>query len=111
MRFAVVIEKGDGSFGAYVPDLPGCVAVAETEEEVRQLIAEAPEFHLEDMRESGEVVPEPHSSVVVQTPGRMSSFRSEESAAQLTLSASALSSMLLYTAASEVAPYLSTRGK
>ncbi|ARI81475.1 putative family protein [Microcystis aeruginosa FACHB-905 = DIANCHI905] len=41
MRYAVVIEKGENSYGAYVPDLPGCVAVAETLEEVKQLIAEA----------------------------------------------------------------------
>jgi predicted RNase H-like HicB family nuclease len=63
MRYAVVIEKGESSFGAYVPDLPGCVAVGETEEEVRQLIAEAIAFHLEGMREDGEPIPEPHSSV------------------------------------------------
>jgi predicted RNase H-like HicB family nuclease len=44
----VVIEEGETSWGAYVPDLPGCVAVAETEEEVKHLIQEAIEFHLED---------------------------------------------------------------
>lgn len=63
MRYAVIIEKGEESYGAYVPDLPGCVAVAETEEEVRQLIAEAIEFHLEGLREEGAAVPEPHSRV------------------------------------------------
>ena len=41
MRYAVVIEKGETSYGAYVPDLPGCVAVGETLEEVKQLITEA----------------------------------------------------------------------
>ena len=53
----VVIEKGDASWGAYVPDLPGCVAVGETEAEVRQLIQEAIEFHLEDLSKSGAEIP------------------------------------------------------
>ena len=47
MRYAVIIEKGQSSFGAYVPDLPGCVAVGDTREEVKVLIQEAIEFHLE----------------------------------------------------------------
>ena len=58
----VVIEKGETSFGAYVPDLPGCVAAAETEAEVRELIQEAIEFHLEDLAESGSEIPQPHST-------------------------------------------------
>ena len=57
----VVIETGENGFGAYVPDLPGCVAVAETEEEVLQLIQEAIELHLEDLAESGTPIPSPHS--------------------------------------------------
>lgn len=57
MRYMIVIEKGDTSYGAYVPDLPGCVAVGETEDEVKRLIQEAIEFHLEDLTESGSVVP------------------------------------------------------
>jgi len=61
MRYAVVIERGDSSFGAYVPDLPGCVAVGETREEAMHLIREAIEFHLEGMKEDGEGMPEPHS--------------------------------------------------
>ena len=61
MKYAVVIEKGDVSFGAYVPDLPGCVAIGETREEVMTLIREAIEFHLEGMKEDGENMPEPHS--------------------------------------------------
>ena len=61
MKYAVVIEKGETSFGAYVPDLPGCVAVGETSDEALILIREAIEFHLEGMREDGESVPEPHS--------------------------------------------------
>ncbi len=58
-RYAVVIEKGDSSYGAYVPDLPGCVAVAETVEEVKRLIREAVAFHIEGMREDGLPIPVP----------------------------------------------------
>ncbi len=61
MRYMVVIEKGETSWGAYVPDLPGCVAVGETEAEVKQLIQEAIEFHLEDLTESGAPIPAPMS--------------------------------------------------
>ena len=61
MRYMIVIEQGEKSFGAYVPDLPGCVAAAETEEEVRRLIHEAIELHLEDLRSSGETIPQPFS--------------------------------------------------
>ena len=61
MRYAVVIEKGETSYGAYVPDLPGCVAAAETKEEVEQLIREAIQFHIEGLREEGLPVPEPSS--------------------------------------------------
>lgn len=62
MRYAIVVERGPTSFGAYVPDLPGCVAAAETREEVLGLIREAIEFHLEAMRSDGLAVPEPASS-------------------------------------------------
>ncbi|MCC7306613.1 MAG: type II toxin-antitoxin system HicB family antitoxin [Acidobacteria bacterium] len=61
MRYMVVIEQGETSWGAYVPDLPGCVAVGETEAEVKQLIQEAIEFHLEDLAESGARIPSPMS--------------------------------------------------
>ena len=61
MRYMVVIERGASSFGAYVPDLPGCLAAAETAEEVLQLIHEAIEFHLEGIREEGAPVPQPLS--------------------------------------------------
>lgn len=63
MKYAVVIEKGATSYGAYVPDLPGCVAVGKTEEEVRRLIMEAIAFHLEGLREEGVPIPPPHSQV------------------------------------------------
>ena len=59
MKYAVVIEKSETGFGAYVPDLPGCVAVGETLGETEQLIREAVEFHLEGLREDGIPVPEP----------------------------------------------------
>jgi predicted RNase H-like HicB family nuclease len=59
MRYAVVVEKAASNYSAYVPDLPGCVAAAETEEEVLVLIREAIDFHLESMREEGEPIPEP----------------------------------------------------
>jgi predicted RNase H-like HicB family nuclease len=62
MQFLVVIEQGPSSFGAYVPDLPGCMAVAASRSEVTQLIHEAIEFHLEGMKEEGLPIPEPHSS-------------------------------------------------
>jgi predicted RNase H-like HicB family nuclease len=61
MRYAIVIEKGENSYGAYVPDLPGCVAVAETFEEVKKLIVEAIAFHIEGLKEEGLAIPEPTS--------------------------------------------------
>ena len=63
MRYAVIIEEGENSFGAYVPDFPGCAAVAETKEEVMRLIQEAIDFHIEGLREDGQQIPEPSSSV------------------------------------------------
>ena len=61
MKYAIVIEKGATSYGAYVPDLPGCVAAAETRKEVLKLIKEAIKFHLEGMRADEEPIPQPHS--------------------------------------------------
>jgi predicted RNase H-like HicB family nuclease len=61
--YAIVIEQFEASFGAYVPDLPACVAVGDSEEEVRELIREAIEFHLDGMREDGEPIPPPASRV------------------------------------------------
>ncbi len=63
MKYAIVVEKGDTSYGAYVPDLPGCVAAAQTRDEVLKLIKEAIEFHLEGMRTDGDPIPEPHSEM------------------------------------------------
>ena len=61
MEYMVVIEQGDDGYGAYVPDLPGCVAVGETREEVLVLIQEAIVLHLELLREEGLPIPQPHS--------------------------------------------------
>jgi len=63
MKYAVIIEKGDDGYGAYVPDLPGCIAAADTKEEVKKLIQEAIEFHIEGLKEDGMPVPAPASSI------------------------------------------------
>ncbi|HLE62823.1 MAG TPA: type II toxin-antitoxin system HicB family antitoxin [Pyrinomonadaceae bacterium] len=63
MKYAVIVEEGENSFGAHVPDLPGCVAVADTREAVLELIQEAIEFHIEGLRQDGHPIPEPSSSV------------------------------------------------
>lgn len=63
-KYAVVIEQYDeGGYGAYVPDLPGCVAAASSRREVEQLIAEAITLHIESLREHGNAVPQPSSQV------------------------------------------------
>jgi predicted RNase H-like HicB family nuclease len=60
MDYVIVIEKApDGSYSAYVPDLPGCVACGDTSEEARQLITEAVTLHIESLRQHGEPVPPP----------------------------------------------------
>ncbi len=61
MKYMVVIEKGVGSYGAHVPDLPGCIAVGQSREEVLGLIKEAIELHIEGLKEAGEPVPMPSS--------------------------------------------------
>lgn len=63
MRYAIVIEKAEGNYSAYVPDLPGCVATGESEAEVEKLIQEVIEFHVAGLREDGVVVPEATSKV------------------------------------------------
>ena len=57
----VIVEKGEKGYGAYVPDLPGCVAAADTRDEVIELIKGAIEFHIEGLREAGQPVPQPSS--------------------------------------------------
>lgn len=61
MRYAVVIEKSEGNYSAYVPDLPGCVATAASVAEVEVEIREAIRFHIEGLRADGETVPQPTS--------------------------------------------------
>ena len=61
IRYMVVIERGETSWGAHVPDLQGCVAVGETREDVRQLIREAIEFHIDGLKQEGLPVPVPTS--------------------------------------------------
>jgi predicted RNase H-like HicB family nuclease len=63
MRYAVVIEKAENNYSAYVPDLPGCVATGATIAETETQIREAIEFHLEGMREDGTAIPPPSSQV------------------------------------------------
>ena len=66
MGYAIIIEKGPTSYGAHVPDLPGCVAAAETRDEVYGLILEAIDLYLETLKEDGLPVPEPQSYELVQ---------------------------------------------
>ena len=57
MKYLVIYEQGSGSWGAYVPDLPGCAVVGETQDEARRLIGDAIALHLEGMRQDGEAIP------------------------------------------------------
>ena len=63
MRYAIVIERAENNYAAYVPDLPGCVTTGQTVEEVEREIREAIEFHIRGLREDGLPVPEPSSKV------------------------------------------------
>ena len=63
MKYAVVIEKGENSNGAHVPDLPGCIAVGESRKAVLRLIREAIDLHVQGLIEQGDQVPLPSSSV------------------------------------------------
>lgn len=59
MKYLAVIEKAENNYSAYVPDLPGCIAVGDTVEETERMIKEAIEFHLEAMRADGLPIPQP----------------------------------------------------
>lgn len=63
MRYAMIIEKGERNYSAYLPDLPGCIATGKTLEEVKEPMREAVELHLRGMREDGLTIPEPTSLV------------------------------------------------
>ena len=76
MKYVVVIEKAGNGYSAYLPDLPGCIAAADTFAETEKLIREAVVYHLELMAESGEHIPEPRSTAIeveVQQPARVDS--------------------------------------
>ena len=62
MKFVVIIEETGNGYSAYLPDLPGCVAAGDTRAETEKLIREAVTYHLEMLRESGDLIPEPRSS-------------------------------------------------
>ena len=62
LSYTIILEKTSSSYGAYVPDLPGCVAVGDSKEEALQLIQEAILFHLEGMQDDGQSIPEPVST-------------------------------------------------
>jgi predicted RNase H-like HicB family nuclease len=62
MKYVLIVEEGENSFGAYVPDLPGCAVVGETREEALRLIREAMELHVSSLREQGDPLPEPTST-------------------------------------------------
>ncbi|MGK2859774.1 MAG: type II toxin-antitoxin system HicB family antitoxin [Thermoanaerobaculia bacterium] len=62
-EYIVIVEPSANGFGAYVPDLPGCVAVGETREETLELVREAIQFHIESLRDHNETVPAPHTTV------------------------------------------------
>jgi predicted RNase H-like HicB family nuclease len=62
-EYAVVYEKGETNWGAIVPDLPGCVSIGNTLEEVQENVKEAIELYLEVLRERGEPIPEPRHSI------------------------------------------------
>ena len=61
LKYMVVIERGEKSWGAHVRDLPGCIAVGESREEVVRLIREAIELHIDELKRSGQTVPRPMS--------------------------------------------------
>lgn len=63
VRYAIIIEKGDRNYSAYLPDLPGCIATGKTVEELKQRMSEAIELHLRGLREDGLPIPEPNSLV------------------------------------------------
>lgn len=63
MKYRVIIEKGPKSYGAYVPDLPGCIAVGGTRREVQKLVEKAIDFHLEGLRLEGARVPPPRTQL------------------------------------------------
>lgn len=66
MKYPIILEHGETSWGASVPDLPGCVAVGDTRAEVMQLIREAVIFHIEGMKKDGDAIPQPSEVEMVE---------------------------------------------
>lgn len=64
MKYAIVIERTPNNYAAYAPDLPGCAATANTREEVIQLMRDGIPIHIEGLREEGEAVPQPQTTVI-----------------------------------------------
>ncbi len=62
-EYAVIYEQGPSNWGASVPDLPGCVSIGDTLEQVQENVKEAISVYLEELRESGEAIPEPHHTI------------------------------------------------
>jgi predicted RNase H-like HicB family nuclease len=75
MRYTVILEHGETSWGAHVPDLPGCIAVGQSREEALELIQDAIALHIEGLRERGSPVPEPRSEGEVVDVGAAESPR------------------------------------
>lgn len=65
MKYTVLVEKGPTNYGAYIPDLPGCVAVADTKERVIALIQEGIAYHLEEMHADGDLIPDAATTALV----------------------------------------------
>ena len=61
MKYTVIIETSASGYGAYVPDLPGCIAAGSSREEVLELIKEAIEFHIQGLKDEGHPIPPPSS--------------------------------------------------
>ncbi len=82
-KFLIIIERGETNFGAYSPDLPGCVAVGKTRREVKKNMHEAISFHIEGMIEDGLTIPKPQSSasyLLHEIPSRRSATSRKNSA-------------------------------
>jgi predicted RNase H-like HicB family nuclease len=65
MSYLVILENAENSFGAYVPDLPGCAVVAESRDEALKLIQDAIALHIESLREDGHPIPKPASTTEI----------------------------------------------
>ena len=63
MRYAIIIEKAENNYSAYVPDLPGCISTGKTLEETENNIKEAIELYIDTLREDGQAIPEPSLTV------------------------------------------------